>query len=456
MENKNLKKQYYIDQCKRTLATSKIILPIAAVIIILFLYQDIYILHFDFTLWFRLVPVIFMVFYLVLAMTLLKNYIHYVIPLYTVTLATGIFMILGIAYHIFLNPIYPETYISNTAAGIQTVFIVLFLISSGAIRYLPLLFILPLLIFIALLTATTHITEHEWTSLSNPITTAFFLSLLAYITERRNFNDYILNHKIEMNEEILTKYKFTMEKDLDFASQLHRYIMPANPPTKQIAVYYRPYYNLGGDFYDFIPLNKTKTNIGIFVSDVTGHGISSAFITALLKHYLVVGKKYHVKPDKLLYYLNEYLTGNIGTNFVTALYCIVDFSKKELYYTSAAHYLPVIVHNDGILRELPKTGKPFPIGIIKKRELAKKGKYFEVSSVKLKKGSKIVLYTDGIIELYNFASKKCLDSTIFFDILKQNSKLSAQELVHKIQEYVHSHFTNDYINDDICVIIIEI
>ncbi len=456
METQNLKQKYYIDQCYKTLTISKITSPLVAVVIALFLYQDIYILHFDFTLWYRLIPIILFGIYAILSLTILYKYIRYVIPLYTVTLASGILMITGIAHHIFNNPTFTEYHISNVSTGIQTAFIVAFLIASGALRYMPLLLTVPLSLMVLLTAIKTNMTAHEWTTLSNPIATALFLSLLAYITERRNFQDYILNHKLEENEEVLSSYKFTMEKELAFASQLHRFIMPQNPPVPKISLYYRPYYNLGGDFYDFITLDKTKNNIGIFLSDVTGHGISSAFITALLKHYIIVGKKYYLKPDKLLYYLNEYLTGNIGANFVTALYCIVDFTKMELHYSNAAHYAPVIIHKDGTLYELPKTGKPFPIGIMKKRELLKKGRNFAVSTIKLKKGSKVVLYTDGIIELYNTGTKTNMDSTTLFEILQKYHKLSGKELIAKIEEYLSSHYTSQYINDDICIIVIEV
>ena len=456
MKIENLKHQYVIAQSYKTLAISKITSPIVAIVIALFLYQDLYILHFDFTLWYRLLPIMLCGIYSLLSLSVLKKYINYVIPLYTITLASGIIMILGIAYHIFTNPIFPDSYISNVSTGIQTVFIVTFLIASGALRYMPLLLMVPLSLFIVLATIKTQLSAHQWTTLSNPVATAFFLSLLAYIIERRNYKNYILNNKLEANEEMLSSYKFTMEKELAFASQLHRFIMPQNPPTPKISLYYRPYYNLGGDFYDFIPLDKTKNKIGIFLSDVTGHGISSAFITALLKHYLIVGKKYYLTPNKLLYYLNEYLTDNIGPNFVTALYCIIDFNKRELLYSNAAHYAPVIIHKDGTVDELPKTGKPFPIGIMKKRELVKKGRNYAVSTIQLKKGSKVVLYTDGIVELYNTDTKTSIDRNTLFDILREHHQLPGKEIIHKIEEYLNNYRISEYINDDICVIVIEV
>jgi len=455
MKTEDLKQQYYINQSYKTLTISKITSPAVAIVIALFLYQDIYILHFDFTLWYRLLPIIFFGIYSMLSITILKKYVGFVIPLYTITLASGVLMILGIAYHFFSNP-FPNSYVSNVSAGIQTVFIVIFLIAFGTLRYLPIITLVPLAFFILILLLHNDLSINEWTTLSNPMATALFLSLLAFVTERRNFKEYILNNKLEANEEILSRYKFTMEKELTFASQLHRFIMPLNSPTSKISLYYRPYYSLGGDFYDFISLDKTKNRIGIFLSDVTGHGISSAFITALLKHYLIVGKKYYLKPDKLLYYLNEYLTDTIGSNFVTALYCIIDFYKRELTYSNAAHYPPVIIHEDGTLIELPKTGKPFPIGILKKRDLLKKGKHYAVSTIKLRRNSKIILYTDGVIELYNPITKSNIGSSTLFDIVKKHYKLSGNELIHTIEEYLNSHITSEFINDDICVIVIEV
>lgn len=174
MENENLKNQYYLEQCRKTLSVSRITSPIIAIIIALFLGQDLFILYFDFTLWYRLTAIIFFCTYFILTVTILKKYVKYTIPLYTIVLAFGIFMILGIAYHIFLNPIFPDTYISNVSTGIQTVFIVLFLIASGTLRYLPLLLVIPLFFFIVLLILNTQLTPQEWTTLSNPITTVFF------------------------------------------------------------------------------------------------------------------------------------------------------------------------------------------------------------------------------------------------------------------------------------------
>lgn len=121
----------------------------------------------------------------------------------------------------------------------------------------------------------------KWSPLTNPITTSLFLSLLSYIAEKTNWEEFKLRKSLKQKEFLLTQYKTSIKKELKFASTLHRYIMPKTAPLNTIDVYYRPFYNLGGYFYDFIVLNKKKDKIGIFISDVSGHGVSSAFISAL-------------------------------------------------------------------------------------------------------------------------------------------------------------------------------
>jgi len=93
---------------------------------------------------------------------------------------------------------------------------------------------------------------------------------------------------------------------------------------------------------------------------------------------------------------------------------------------------------------------------MKKRELVKKGRNYAVSTIQLKKGSKVVLYTDGIVELYNTDTKTSIDRNTLFEILRNHHQLSGKEIIQKIEEYLSNHHISEYINDDICVIVIEV
>lgn len=340
-----------------------------AIVIALFLLQDIYILKLNFTLFYRLLSIIALLVYFTLSITVLNRYSKFTTHFYSVVLLSGVIMILGIAYRLFVDPFSPEIYLANMSSGIQTVFIVIFLVASGARRYLPMILLVPMSVFCAALLINHYMTLLKWSPLTNPIATSLFISLLSYIAEKTNWKEFVLKKTLEQKETLLNQYKTSMEKELKFASSLHSYIMPKTAPINTIVVFYRPFYNLGGDFYDFIVLNKKKDKIGIFISDVSGHGVSSAFISALMKQYLIIGNKYHSKPHRLFYYLNEYLHNTIANNFITAVYCIVDYTHQEITYSIAGHYLPLIIDSKASLYELPKTGNSLPLGIMKKKDL---------------------------------------------------------------------------------------
>lgn len=451
-----LKLLYDQEQNQKTLLVSKIVSPILAIVIALFLLQDIYILKLNFTLFYRLLSIIVLLVYFILSITVLNRYSKFTMLLYSGVLLSGVIMILGIAYKLFVDPYSPEIYLANISSGIQTVFIVIFIVASGARRYLPILLLIPMSIFCLALLINHQMTLLKWSPITNPITTSLFLSLLSYIAEKTNWEEFKLRKSLQQKEFLLTQYKTSIEKELKFASTLHRYIMPKTASLNTIDVYYRPFYNLGGDFYDFIVLNKKKDKIGIFISDVSGHGVSSAFISALMKHYLIIGNKYHNKPHRLLYYLNEYLNTTIGNNFITAVYCIVDYTRQEIIYSIAGHYPPILIDSNASICELPKTGNSIPIGIMKKKELIAHKKYFSTGSITFKKGNKLILYTDGLLELFNTNTYTTSYNNLLSDLLKQYSHLPAQEFITALQKHINSNYHQKQLTDDICVICIDL
>jgi len=74
----------------------------------------------------------------------------------------------------------------------------------------------------------------------------------------------------------------------------------------------------------------------------------------------------------------------------------------------------------------------------------------------LQQGSKLVLYTDGIIELYNAGNPSNFDTGVFFQLLQQYHLLSSADMLNEIDRHLTSQHGNNYINDDICVIVVDI
>lgn len=104
---------------------------------------------------------------------------------------------------------------------------------------------------------------------------------------------------------------------------------------------YMPMQELGGDFYNVRRLDEHR--LSIFISDVTGHGIASAFITAMIKISLdSLPMNVLIHPDKVLNHLNEALLDKIMDRFITGIYGILDEDTMEFHFCSAGHHPPAL------------------------------------------------------------------------------------------------------------------
>ena len=203
----------------------------------------------------------------------------------------------------------------------------------------------------------------------------------------RIHNQLSIKQAIEDNNRLIT-----IEKELQTAKKIQENILPAEIPKLdgiQIQTTYLPMQTVGGDLYDFHIISKSE--IGILIADVAGHGVSAAIIMGMVKLAFNMQKKYAKSPAKLLNKMNETLFGISGKGFVTAGYCYINLEKKEIIFSSAGH--PALI----LLKIKSKTYT----------ELQPKGKILGAFPViecmeethKLNLGDKILLYTDGILEV---------------------------------------------------------
>lgn len=94
-----------------------------------------------------MLSIIALLVYFILSKTVLNRYSKFTMLLYSGVLLCGVIMILGIAYKLSVDPYSSEIYLANVSSGIQTVFIVIFIVASDARRYLPILLLIPMSIF---------------------------------------------------------------------------------------------------------------------------------------------------------------------------------------------------------------------------------------------------------------------------------------------------------------------
>ncbi|MGJ5803613.1 SpoIIE family protein phosphatase [Streptomyces europaeiscabiei] len=192
--------------------------------------------------------------------------------------------------------------------------------------------------------------------------------------------------------------RYTRERTMVLA--LQRSLLPQGLPDQdsvEVAHRYLPAESdVGGDWYDVIPLSGTR--IGLFVGDVVGHGLLSAATMGRVRTAARSFAELDFPPDEVLTHLDN-LVGRLdredpvsdggGIIGATCLYAVYDPTSQQCTLARAGHPPPAVVDPDGAVSfpELP-AGPPLGLG----------GLPFEAVDIHLPEGSQLVLYTDGLIE----------------------------------------------------------
>jgi predicted ester cyclase len=151
-----------------------------------------------------------------------------------------------------------------------------------------------------------------------------------------------------------------VEQELMVARSIQQASLPKEVPQLegwQIAPYYQPAREVGGDFYDFHLLPEGQ--LGLVVGDATGKGVPAALVMSTTCGMLRLAAQGSSSPGQMLRGVNEVLFPNIPSNmFVTCFYAILDPKSGRLSYANAGHDLPYL-HRNGDTEELRARGCPW-------------------------------------------------------------------------------------------------
>jgi serine phosphatase RsbU (regulator of sigma subunit) len=201
--------------------------------------------------------------------------------------------------------------------------------------------------------------------------------------------------KLERTKGELEKTNQTLIKELELAAILQKSLIPQNIPEDshlRFAFHYEPMQFVGGDYYDVLDLGDGKK--GIIIADVSGHGVSSAFIAAMLKiSFTSYAPRYH-SPAEVLSKLNAQYCEVIQTGeYVTIFYGIVDPQKSRMIYCGAGHPRPLFLTRRRRSVEL-LSSEGFFIGMFDQAEYTDR-------EVQLREGDRFMIFTDGVTEAYS-------------------------------------------------------
>jgi serine phosphatase RsbU (regulator of sigma subunit)/glycosyltransferase involved in cell wall biosynthesis len=186
-----------------------------------------------------------------------------------------------------------------------------------------------------------------------------------------------------------------ISRELELARGIQANLLPAAAPSipgYQIGYRWQAAREVGGDFFDFIPLSAGRW--GLVVADVSDKGIPAALYMMFARTVLRAAALNSHQPVEALLQANRLMLADSQADmFVTAYYSLLDSEAHTLLYASAGHNLALYAPADGG-PPVPMTTRGLPLGIIEEVE-------FEQRARELAPGDVVLFYTDGLVETLN-------------------------------------------------------
>ena len=190
-----------------------------------------------------------------------------------------------------------------------------------------------------------------------------------------------------------------IQSDLSVAREIQQAILPRTfdlkmPGADQIDIYASMLAakDVGGDFYDFFPIDEHR--IGFTIADVSGKGVPAAIFMAVSRTLIKATGLQEPRTEECMRMANDILCGeSVGSMFVTVFYGIYDLETGLVCFTNAGHNPPYVLKADGTVEAVQS-----PINLVLG---AMEGMPFTSSTLQLNPGDALFLYTDGITEAEN-------------------------------------------------------
>lgn len=187
------------------------------------------------------------------------------------------------------------------------------------------------------------------------------------------------------------KERSRLESELEVARRIQARLLPAHPPQVpglEIAGHSESAREVGGDYYDHIPMGDARALL--VIADVSGKGVPAALLMSAFRASLMSQDAHGGDPARLAGRLNEFLHRSVDPGkFVTAFVGFLDGATGRFVYANAGHNPPVLLRANGEVEWLAAGG--LILGILPEAP-------FESGSAQLEPGDLIVLYTDGVTE----------------------------------------------------------
>ncbi|MCU1384201.1 MAG: rsbU 4 [Acidobacteria bacterium] len=254
--------------------------------------------------------------------------------------------------------------------------------------------------------------------------------------------------------------KKRLEEELRIAHEIQMSLLPQGPLVMaglSVTALCVPAREVGGDYYDFLPLGEHR--VGVLIADVSGKGTSAALYMAELKGLVLSLSEIHTSPRTMLIALNRIIANHLDArSFITMTYAVVDLRARTITYARAGHTPLIYVPGtcaDGAPRHVEIL---VPDGMVVGLKLDN-GEMFErhlvEETIPLRPGDLYLLFTDGISEAMN-ARDDLFGESRLGRLVETHAHLPSEELRERVLREIAAFVGDAPQHDDMTMILLKI
>ncbi|HTM58337.1 MAG TPA: SpoIIE family protein phosphatase [Candidatus Udaeobacter sp.] len=251
--------------------------------------------------------------------------------------------------------------------------------------------------------------------------------------------------RARLTRELLDRRR--IEKELAIAREIQLSFLPKAAPDIagfEVAGSAQPHDEVGGDYFDFIPISESR--LGIAIADVSGKGIPAALIMAGFRMSLLAEIRNEFAIRAVMRKVNSLLYESTDRDkFVTAFYGVLDFHNRVLIFSNAGHNPPILRREGGRFDYLTDGG--VALGVLPDAQ-------YEERPIAIRPGDVLVLYTDGVTEAEDTSNaqfgRKRLEAC-----MTRLAHLGAREIVAGIIEEVRAFAGARGPTDDLTLMVLK-
>jgi len=250
-----------------------------------------------------------------------------------------------------------------------------------------------------------------------------FTALVAFA-----FVVYVIQRYVKQREQLdkaVRQQRDQLVQEVELAARVQRMFLPISRPSipgLEIAGMMQPVRGVGGDYYDYIPINEHT--IQVVIADVAGKGVPAALLMAAT----AAAVQLEVSEKRGLLDVVNRLNNGIhsvsdGNRYVTLVLANIDALSRSFRYVNCGHN-PALLFQAKTRDVIPMNSSCFPVGMFDSEAC-------EVNRADLAAGDILVLYTDGITEAENSQGEEFGMERVSA-VIRRDSSLSAEEILSNI------------------------